>query len=77
METAKLTETEIINFPTTKELEVVSWVNTANILVRNAKAKAYSQSCKRKTNHEELWCALSSLSILVVIIAAYFIMFVM
>lgn len=31
--------------PEEKEIEIVKWVNQPNILLRNAKAKAYSEKC--------------------------------
>ena len=46
----RVTESSIIPFrrPTEKEIEVVSWVNQPNILVRNAKANAYIEEVRAK-----------------------------
>ena len=46
----RVTESSIIPFrrPTKKEIEVVSWVNQPNILLRNAKANAYIEEVRAK-----------------------------
>lgn len=71
----KVTE-NIIPFhrPKEKELKVISWVNQPNILVRNAKAKAYSESCKEKESRfETFWLFVSGVCAFAPILALYFI----
>ena len=62
MEALKLKQegTEVVQFPTTKRIEVASFVNDRNeLLKRNRRAKAYSDTCaykkmKRKTKAKEM-----------------------
>lgn len=53
MEALKLTQvgtgTEVLQFPNTKEIEIAPFVNERNeLLTRNRKAQAYSNSCVNK-----------------------------
>ena len=67
-------ETNVVKFPIEREIQVVSFVNTPNILIRNAKANAYIESCKRKEEgNEDFWCILSGLSVCAMIVTMYFI----
>lgn len=51
----RVTENNIIPFrrPEEKEIEVVSWVNLPNVLLRNAKATEYIETCKAKKAERE------------------------
>lgn len=74
-----VTETNIVQFPVKatemQELQVFSWVNQPNILVRNRKAKQYIQSCE--ANHEDLECLIGSLSVFTLIVAISFLAIVL
>ena len=71
----KVTENVIpFHRPKEKEIEIVKWVNQPNILVRNAKAKAYSESCRPKENRfETFWLFVSGICAFAPILALYFI----
>lgn len=75
----RATENNIIPFhrPEEKEIEIVKWVNQPNILLRNAKAKAYIESCKesckeKENRFETFWLFVSGICAFAPILALYF-----
>ena len=76
MEVKAIMETEQkgIIIPFKKEIDM-TFANIANekakLIARENAALAYSERCKRKEKHENLWCALSGVSLFGTIIALY------
>lgn len=62
----RVTENNIIPFhkPVKKEIKVVKWVNQPNILVRNANATEYIETCAKRKVREKIanaiWCVVAS-----------------